>query len=126
MTREEIENWYQEGLQDFKNAKKIFDTEIYNVTTFYCEQAIQKLLKAFWIKIKKSYPPKTHNISKLGELLDAPKEVINHLKKIAPFYFISRYPDAANGVPSEIITREMAEEIIQVTREVINWIKKLM
>ncbi|NVM27860.1 MAG: HEPN domain-containing protein [Candidatus Helarchaeota archaeon] len=124
MAREEIENWYQQGLSDFKTAKSMFNSEIYDAATFYCEQAVQKLLKATWMKIRKSYPPKTHNISKIGEQLKAPKEIISLLKQIAPFYFISRYPDAANGVPAEIITKKMAKELIQITEEVINWINK--
>jgi len=124
MTREEIENWYKQGLSDFINVQKMFNIGIYDSATFYCEQAVQKLLKALWMKIKKSYPPKTHNISNLGVQLNAPPKIITEIQKIAPFYFISRYPDAANGVPAEIINKKVAEEIIQAAKEVIDWIKK--
>jgi HEPN domain-containing protein len=123
MPREEIEDWFEEGLNDFKNAKTMVTVEIYNVATFYCEQALQKLLKATWMKIKRTYPPKSHKISYLGAQLNAPPNIINLLNKIAPFYFISKYPDAANGVPSKIITKETAQEIVQATTEVIQWIK---
>lgn len=124
MTREEIENWYKQGLNDFASVQKMFNAGIYDSATFYCEQTVQKLLKAMWMKIKKSYPPKTHNIAKLGVQLNAPTKIISLIQNIAPFYFISRYPDAANGVPAEIINKKLAEEIIQATKEVVDWIKK--
>ncbi|MHA1269163.1 MAG: HEPN domain-containing protein [Candidatus Helarchaeota archaeon] len=126
MTREDIENWYKEGKNDFENAKKMSSIGIYNAATFYCEQAIQKLLKASWIQIKKMYPPKTHNIARLGNQLNAPQEIISLLKRIGPFYMISRYPDAVNGIPSEMIDKNIAEEIIRMTEEVINWIEQII
>jgi len=126
MNREDFENWYQQGLSDFNNAKKMYEIQIYDAATFYCEQSIQKLLKALWIKIKRSYPPKTHNIVKLGKQLNAPPNIISNLQKIAPYYYISRYPDAANGIPSEIINKSMAHDIINSAEVVINWIKNLI
>ncbi|MHA1253902.1 MAG: HEPN domain-containing protein [Candidatus Helarchaeota archaeon] len=126
MNRIEFEDWYKQGLNDFKSAKKMLKEGIYDAATFYCEQSIQKLLKAAWIKLKKEFPPRVHNIYKLGKSLKAPEEILELLRRITPYYYISRYPDAANGVPYELIGKKIAEEIIEASERVVDWIKGIV
>jgi HEPN domain-containing protein len=79
-------------------------------------------LKAYYIILKKRLPVKGHNLIKLGKILEA-EEIMNELKFLNPHYTIARYPNAANAIPSEAYTEEIAKRCIEAAEKVINWIK---
>jgi HEPN domain-containing protein len=51
------------------------------------------------------------------------EEIIDELKFLNPHYTISRYPNAANAVPSEAYTEEIAKRCIEAAEKVINWVR---
>jgi len=42
---------------------------------------------------------------------------------LSPHFIISRYPDAANGVPYKQYNRNIAEDLYNRAKEVIGWVK---
>jgi HEPN domain-containing protein len=46
------------------------------------------------------------------------------MRKLAPQYVTTRYPDAAYGTPDEIYDKEIADEYIAKTEEVMIWLKQ--
>ena len=123
--RKEVELWFKQGLKDLEVAEKLFEDREFYAMSFFCHQAIEKVLKAAIIELKKISPEKEHNLRKLFVTLDIPnKEILESVIAINPQYIISRYPDAASGLPYEQYTEEQAKEILHKAKEVIEWVKE--
>lgn len=68
--------------------------------------------------------PATHALTELGQEVSVPKPFAAALSVLSPDYVVARYPDAANGVPGEIYTKEMAEARVTAAKEIWAWIDK--
>lgn len=112
--------------RDLQNAKKNLDMEIYEVSSFLAQQSVEKFLKSLWMYIHKENFPATHTLIKLGDGVDIPGKLKHNLANLTPDYTVSRYPDAANGVPYELYDRETAEAKLVLAEEVISWVKEKM
>ena len=121
--REESKNWWLQALEDLKTAEVNIKTERYYASVFFSQQAADKALKAFYIEKQRNFPPKTHNMLEIARELDVPEEVSDAVIELNPEYFVTRYPDAANGVPAEMYTRKKAKFHFEKAEEVINWVK---
>ena len=72
-----------------------------SAAAFYSHQAAEKALSGAIIEIEREMPPKMHNLIELGKTLEAPEDILSSLRLLDPEYSVSRYPDAANGVPEQ-------------------------
>ena len=122
--RIEAERLIKQAQRDIMNAKKNVEIEAYEVAAFLAEQSVEKFLKAAWITLKYELPPHTHYLLDLGKSLKIPKNLQRQLAFLNPDYTISRYPNAANGIPYELYDREIALSKINAAEEVIEWIRK--
>jgi len=50
--------------------------------------------------------------------------IMDDLRELTIHYTISRYPNAANAVPSELYTKDRAEELVMRARRVLEWVKR--
>jgi len=123
MIREEALDWWKEARYNLRQAKKIFEIEEYSVSSFLCHQAAEKSLKALYIVVKSRLPPRGHDLVKLGRTLNA-EEIMDYLKILNPHYMVARYPNAANTVPTEAYSREIAEKCLEAAGRVLEWVKR--
>ncbi len=87
------------------------------------------MLKALYMLLKREPPPRTHRITTLYmELKEAgfnlPEDLEEELPSINKYYTITRHPDAANGLPSESVSREEALKTIRIARRVLEYVKE--
>jgi len=122
--RVEAERLMKQGERDLLNARKNVEIEAYEVAAFLAEQAVEKFLKGVWIVQKSELPPHTHYLLELGKGLKIPDPLQRHLAFLNPDYTITRYPNAANGIPYELYDRETALSKITAAEEVIAWLQK--
>lgn len=123
--RAEAELWLKQGLKDLEVAEKLFEDKEYFAVSFFCHQAVEKVFKAAIIALKRISPEKEHNLRKLFDTLNIPnKEIFEAVISINPHYIISRYPDAAGGLPYLQYTEDKAREILHEARQVIKWLKE--
>lgn len=115
---EEEKIWLTKAKKDFKAAKNSFESEDYEWACFQAQQAVEKALKAIYIKKYKRLL-KIHDLVLLARKINAPKEIIVLCSKINPSYIDTRYPDL-----SKIYTEEDAKEILNLTEKVLEWIEK--
>jgi HEPN domain-containing protein len=94
----------------------------YSGAAFHCHQAAEMLMKGLWIHRKRSAAPRFHDLVQLGADLEAPEEVRAALRRLNPEYVISRYPDAANGVPAENYDRARVQELVGLAARVESWV----
>lgn len=116
--REEAKNWIDSSKRDFSTAKYLFDGKRYEESTFFCQQSVEKGLKVLLLK-RTDNIIKIHDLVLLSKKLDAPDEIIFSCSKITPAYIDSRYPDL-----SKTYDKKDAEEIINLTSEILKWIEK--
>jgi len=119
--REEINNWLKQANKDFDVAEKNFQIDEYYSATFWCQQSIEKGLKAV-ILMRTKEKPLGHSLVQLGKLARVPDDFISKLKKLSPQYFLSRYPDASEDVPFELYDKKIAKEFLDIGREILIWI----
>jgi HEPN domain-containing protein len=129
-SRVEAEYWFKQAVEDFKLAEKLLSDGKYNYSAFLAHQAAEKILNALIIEVLREIPPRVHNLLELGEALRKTgidmAEVEDGLKYLNPHYLTSRYPDAANGVPTEVYSRRMAELCLQSAKRVLAWAENLL
>jgi HEPN domain-containing protein len=122
--REEVSNWWKQALKDLESASKNLQIEEYYVTAFLSQQATEKALKALYIHTVKESPGPTHSLIFLGKKVKIPDEFLSGIRKVSPDFVITRYPDAANGVPYELYDEEIAKERLKIAKGVIEWVQK--
>lgn len=110
-------------MEDLETARVNIETKRYYASVFFSQQAADKGLKAFYIELKRDFAPKTHNMLEISRELNVPEEVFDAVIELNPEYFVTRYPDAANGVPAEMYTEKKAKFHSEKAEMVIDWVK---
>ena len=92
-----------------------------------CNQAVEKILKAYYSFTKKAMPPYTHNLRRIATEANLYKELNEEQKtfidNIIPFNIEARYPDYKKML-YETLNHKECENIIKETEEFIIWTKK--
>jgi len=122
--RKEVERLILQARRDLENAAKVAGVGAYEVSAFLSHQAVEEALKAAWYHTRKDRPPFTHTLTELGDGLPVDPKLRRHLMTLTPDYTITRYPDAANGLPYELYDEETASERARASKEILEWVEK--
>lgn len=121
--KEEIKNLIEQAEKDFEVAKKNFNIEEYYISAFLCQQAIEKILKAYFaIKNRKSAGA-THSLIYLAKETQIPKDFYDFLGSLTPEFITTRYPDVAGDAPYKLYHKEKVEVYLNKSEELIKWTK---
>lgn len=96
-----IQYWTDGADESWKSAEALINGGRYMMALFCWHLAIEKLLKAHWVKDnEENYPPRTHNLTLLHDQtkLNLPEEMQEDLKIINFWNIEGRYPDYQNAV----------------------------
>ncbi len=126
MIEKEVKNWLIKALNDYKTAEKLLSLPEKEIITdtlcFHCQQAVEKLLKAFLVQNKIEFE-RTHSLEyliKLCSSVDKSFESLYGITKKLAFYAIEiRYPDEFY-IPSV----EEAKEAFRNAKEVKEFVFK--
>jgi len=121
--RRESRDWLSQAEADLETANDCFTSRHFYAAAFFCQQAVEKGLKALYIERKRIAPPRTHNLAQISEELDAPSDVLSVARSLTPEFVISRYPDAAGGPPYELYDEQNTKPILEGAAEVMSWIR---
>ena len=102
--REEIKNNWEQAKADLKTAENSLKSGDYYASVFWCQQSLEKALKAY-ILLYKRESPFIHSLIKLGKIAQVPKKFETSLKTISPEYYATRYADATRDVPYKLYTK---------------------
>jgi HEPN domain-containing protein len=128
MTSEEkIDYWVDLSDYDLESAEVMLFGKRYLYVGFLCHQAIEKILKGCYTKLKEETPPFTHDLPYLAvkgdfyELFSqAQKEFMD---EIEPLNIKTRYPDYKKEVVKKL-TYERCVTLLEQTKILQQWIKK--
>lgn len=94
---------------------------------FMCNQVIEKMFKAYYVKAKKEQPPYTHKLRRLAEDSNLYKSMSEDQKDfldiVAPLNIEARYPERKKEL-FEALSDDICKNIIKETEELVLWIKK--
>ena len=128
MTPEEkVQYWINLSDNDLVVAETLVRNRHNLYVCFMCHQAVEKILKGYYTKVKNNTPPFKHDLeyfaqeTGLYDLLD--KTQISFIEKLNPLNIETRYPDYTNKI-ARYLTDEVTKNIFDQTKEFVQWIKQ--
>lgn len=124
-----FQEWIDQAKDDFKVVKITFEHGFFEWSTFSCQQVLEKFFKGIYLLQKIEYPPHTHDLIKLANLIEPKLELENsekYLKDLTKCYIGSRYPEERIGQKKfeKLFTKESASKLFEFTNKVILWYTK--
>ena len=113
-------------MKDLEVAEKNLDINEYYASVFFTHQAVEKILKAYFMNKLSRSPGKTHSLIYLAREAEVPREHFSLLQALTPEFVTTRYPDAAGDAPYLLYGREKASEYIKKARDLTEWIQYRM
>jgi HEPN domain-containing protein len=126
MTSEEhIKYWIEISDDNYKSMINMFKSKEYMWSLFVGHLVLEKLLKAYYVKVKDKRIPFSHDLYKLAlqcelELTEPQKDSLQY---ITLFNIQTRYEDYKRDFYKKC-TKNFAHENINRIKELRNWIKK--
>jgi HEPN domain-containing protein len=131
-SKENADRWLREAENTLNQAQKIMENEkAYNLVCFLAEQACQKALKAV-LYFDGARLITIHSIAELIKQIGINRpDFLTFLApggKLDQYYLSSRYPDAVAepAIPSEIFTKDQAEEAVNIARQIFEVCRSLI
>lgn len=121
--RKDVEEWWKQAKRDLVTAENCKNSEDYYACAFFCQQSVEKALKALFMLKNRTSSGKTHSLIYLALETETPENFHSFLRRLAPEFVTTRYPDAGYGAPYEIYDEQIATETLEKSKEVIAWIK---
>ena len=126
-TEEKVKYWVKIANEDLTIAETMLKNKYRLYTGFMCHQAIEKIFKACYEKLKNETPPYTHDLPRLAKLADFydlfSEEQKLFLNTINPLNIEARYPDYKEQI-AKTLTDERCKNIFNQTKDLLQWIKE--
>ncbi len=122
--RSEIKLWWDQARADIETAEVNLREGRYYASVFFCHQAVEKALKAFFLKRSKNpQAPEmfSHSLIFLGKSAKVPEKFHSFLRDLTPEYVNTRYPSAAEEPPETLYDKTIASRTLGSSKEVIGW-----
>jgi HEPN domain-containing protein len=112
----DIKSWVDASRYDLETARALFKSRRYLYVLFMCQQALEKLLKARVTAQTREFPPRIHNLARLGELagFEFSQEEKTLLERLSLYYLQSRYPPDVRAL-ARTVRRSMAADYLGQT-----------
>ena len=124
MDREEkINYWLTSAENDWVVANHLLEKKDYPYALFFGHLTLEKILKAFFIRITNESPPLTHRLGFLAEKagLPASSEQLELLEIVTDFNLEARYPDERFSF-SQKCTAEFTKDFMSKIEEFRKWL----
>jgi HEPN domain-containing protein len=124
-TEKTVKYWLESGEYDLTVAQSLYEKRKYPYSLFFGHLALEKLLKAVYVKSKKQHAPFTHSLPLLAEKsgINIPKEILIKLREFMEFYFEARYPDEQKSFYKKC-TRKYTTQKLKGIEEVFKWLRE--
>jgi HEPN domain-containing protein len=126
MNEKTIQYWKDISEYDIVTAEAMLKTGRLLYVGFMCHQAIEKILKAYYVKMIGETPPYIHDLEKLADLsglsdiLSEPQ--IEFLGELNPLNIESRYPKYKDEM-FQIMKSKDCEDFLTKSKEFLEWTK---
>jgi len=107
-----IDIWIQQAAHDLEAAEKNLNI------------AVEKILKAFYLKITGKEPPHIHVLEELVEKVGLQNELAELIVELDDYYFLIRYPGFGNEVPYQQCSEEDAKSGLEKAKKIFNIVQQ--
>lgn len=119
--------WQEQAIADFHTAEANLKEQRYYASVFFCQQAVEKSLKAYFLK--KTRNPQlpemfSHSLIHLAKTCHLPERFYSFLRELTSEYVNTRYPTAAVEAPNVLYDETIASHTLASAKEVLEWINK--
>jgi len=115
---EEFEKWFEKAKDDLKKAQDNFNIGNFDLSSFLCQQSVEKGLKAVLIKRTGQFP-KIHDLVRLSRLVEIDKRFLGGTKELTLAYIYTRYP-----ISDKVLDlKDKSFEFLKLNREIIKWVE---
>ena len=122
--RDEVTRWLLQAKEELSAAELSFQGKKWFAVAFWCQQAVEKGLKALFLFKKKESVGVTHSLTFLGRELGIPSEFQQFLRELTKEYYFSRYPDASDDVPYLAYGEKDVFSYLQDTKKGLQWVEQ--
>jgi len=117
--------WLDSATEDLTLARDLFDLKRFSYCLFFCQLALEKMLKGIFAKRKESAAPPIHNLVRLADesgikVTKAQKEA---LSEITTFNIEARY-DIYKDKLYKKATQEFTEKYLDITTKLFNNLRR--
>jgi len=118
-----VQYWLEGAQYDLETGKSLIEAKRFPYSLFFGHLAIEKLLKAFFVKNRRKHAPYSHSLTFLAEEsgLGASEEIMDKLAEFTEFNIEARYPEEQKKF-YEKCTQEFAEKKFEEIEEVYQWL----
>ncbi len=116
----EVNQWWNLAEDDLEKAAILFNAEKYDGVIFFCQQAVEKALKALWLLEKRSEVPKYHDLLFFFQKLELPSKFKTACEDLTGGYITTRYPTNLKFS----FTKKDTDLLLQQSEEILLWVKK--
>jgi len=125
-----IDYWMEESDEASKVADHLFEKKDYSYSLFFGHLAVEKIIKAIYVKKRGEHSPQIYNLVRLAEQagIKLTPEQKDTLNKITAFNLESRYPDEKRSFRikcTEKFTSENCGRIL-LKKKLCFWILKML
>jgi len=119
-----IQYWYEGAKYDLGVADAMFKSKKYPYALFMGHLALEKLLKAFFVKSTRAHAPFSHSLSYLAEKskIKIPEKILIKLREFMEFHFEARYPDVNKAFYNKC-TKSYTSKKLKEIKDVFKWVK---
>lgn len=118
-----VDLWIEGSEDDFETMNAVLNAKKYSWSLFIGHLVLEKLMKAYFVKVNGDYPPFVHNLLRLA--IDSKIEINEDLKfkltTISAFNLNARYDDYKRSFQTKC-TPEYTFEWIENIKELRKWI----
>lgn len=116
--------WIQQAAHDLEAAEKNLNMAIFDYCLIGCEQAVEKILKALYLKITGKEPPHIHVLEELVEKVELQNELAELIVELDDYYFLIRYPGFGDEVPYKQCSEEDAKSGLEKAKKIFNIVQQ--
>jgi HEPN domain-containing protein len=120
-----IDYWVRSAEYDLEVSESLYEKSRFHYSLFFGHLAIEKILKALFVKKKSIHAPFSHSLTYLVEKagIEIRQERLERLAGFMDFYIEGRYPGDLDDIFKKYnpaLTREKREEV----KEMFAWLKE--
>jgi len=124
--KEKTRNRVELAQEDYEVAGHLFEKKKYLHCLFFCQQAIEKALKALYYEKYNKTPPRKHDLMALTESAGRVQELDEDRKNLfvilSEYYIESRYAEDRKELAKNC-SQAVTKDILKKTGEVLQWVK---
>jgi len=128
MEKKDIVTFWKTEAEDSKRvAWHLFEKKDFSYALFFGHLAIEKIIKAIYVKNIGVNIPRSHNLPRLAKVagIIVPEEIIPALIRITGFNIESRYPDYKKKFRDKCTSQFTKNELEKIDKVFI-WLKSIL